>query len=86
VHHRTVWELHRRGDRNAREFSPSYRCTVKLLHYLCQNWTRKIYADGEIQHSTFLNVALDGGEGAPSCSGCITPGQETPIFNGHEVE
>jgi hypothetical protein len=86
VFHSTVWELHRRGDRNAREFSPSYGCTVKLVNYLCKNRTMKVHAEVELQHNTFLNMALDGGDWAASCSGCIAPGQVTPVFNGQEAE
>jgi len=65
--------------------SNPHRCTVKLTNYLCKNYTMKMYIEVGVQHHTFLNLELDG-EWAASHSGCITPGQKTPVRNGQEAE
>jgi len=44
-----------------------------------------MYVEVEVQYHTYLNLAL-GGECAASHSGCITPGQKTPVLNGQEAE
>jgi len=44
-----------------------------------------MYIEVGVQHHTFLNLELDG-EWAASHSGCITPGQKTPVLNGQEAE
>jgi len=46
----------------------------------------KMYVEVEVQHHTFLNLALGGRQWAASHFGCITPSRRPQYFNGQEAE
>jgi hypothetical protein len=46
--------------------------------YLTKHHAMKMYWGVEIQHHTFLTIALEGGEWSASCPGHFTPRERAP--------